>query len=153
MTLRERVITVVVCLVLAGLLLLIASATTARELKRARKRALGETVIGAEGLLAGEIFYTWRSFNWALRNVAIEPGTPAIMQFDFLAGTIPGAALVGVAAQAAYVLGKADHAPARTQSKEIVRVPVPADQESDAQELLAVLRGSPGSKPRAGGAA
>jgi len=130
----------VVCLGLAGLFWLIASFTQTMELKRTTASATGETLIGPQGLATGETYWPWRGFNLALRHVAVQPGDPSVIEFTFLIGTFPGAALVGEVGRVAYVLvdGPAIGATQKTMK---VRVPVPGGREGEALALAATLMG------------
>ncbi|MEY2547488.1 MAG: hypothetical protein QOD64_70 [Verrucomicrobiota bacterium] len=138
----ESVVIFVVLVGGAGLLLLLAPGFARREVKRAVARASGEILLSADGLMAGGVYYPWRSFNWGLRGARLEPGTPAVVHFDFLAGTIPGSAQLQVAGQLAYAFG-ASHVQGRTQQKQEIRVPVPHGKENEAGRIVATLTGAP----------
>jgi len=142
-SLGESAIVFVIFVGGAGLLLLLAPGVARRGVKRAVARAQGEILISADGLMAGGTYYPWRSFNWGLRGARFEPGAPSVIQFDFLAGTIPGSAELQVAGQLAYVLGATQHAQGRTQQKQEVRVPVPQAKEYEARQIVAALTGAP----------
>lgn len=146
-SLGQSAVVLLIFVGLVGPILLLASRLGASEVKRAAARASGETLISADGLLTSPTFYPWRSFNWGLRAVTFEAGNPAVVQFDFLAGTIPGSGAVQTAGQAAYILGVSQQMPGRTQQKEQIRVPVPKDKEEEARQIVQRLNGVPVEDP------
>lgn len=142
-TLSERLLTIAIALVIASIVVLLAPRFSALALKHAIARANGESVISAEGILTGGFYYAWRSFNWGLRRVAFEPGSPSVIHFEFLAGTIVGSSGIKLAGDLAYILGEIKHRGGTTQSKEEVRVPVPQGREDEARQIVATLMGAP----------
>ena len=90
---------------------------TRLEFKRSDLVVQSEIRVRSSGLFACETYYPWRSANWALRSVRLEPGDPAVIEFAFWTGRL------------------ANYSPPQGGIYSI-RAPVPKALEDDAKKLI-----------------
>jgi hypothetical protein len=105
-------------------------AVSAAKMETTLARAKTEVIMDEEGVLTGETVFKWRTVNWELMEATYEAGQPDVLNLAFLAGTLPGSAVIRNA-----------------QSTETVRIPVTASKAGEVRELLATrILGKVGSR-------